>query len=194
MSLDKLYSFVYRAILTEESLDKTGRGDRSLFSEEWESATSERLGVALLDEELVKKARRMSVVYTAICAFENTVREFISKKLFEEKGESWWDTCVKADIKSKAESRRDSENENRWLTQRGKTAIYYTDFGDLIAIMSKPGNWDFFEPHIIKIDWAKQIIETLEKSRNIIMHGGELSPRDVERVGTYIRDWMSQLG
>jgi len=194
MSLDKLYSFVYRGLLTEESLDKNGRKDKSLFSEEWESATAERLGIPLLDEELVKKARRMAVVYTAICAFENTVREFISKKLYEEKGEKWWDGCVKNEVKQKAENRKNSENESRWLTQRGKSMIYYTDFGDLISIMAKKENWGFFEPHIINIDWAQQIITTLEKSRNIIMHGGELSPRDVERVGTYIRDWISQVG
>ncbi len=194
MNFDKLYSFVYRGLLTEESLDKNGRKDKSLFSQEWESITSERLGIPLLDEELVNKARRMSVVYTVICAFENTVREFVSKKLSEEKGKKWWDTCVKNEIKQKAESRKNSENEYRWLTQRGKSMIYYTDFGDLISIMSKKENWVFFEPHIINVDWAQQIITTLEKSRNIIMHGGELSPRDVERVGTCIRDWISQVG
>ena len=147
-----------------------------------------------IDEELVKKARRMAVVYTAICAFENTIREFISKKLYEEKGEKWWDSCVKNEVKQRAENRKNSENESRWLTQRGKSMIYYTDFGDLISIMAKKENWGFFEPHIINIDWAQQIITTLEKSRHIIMHGGELSPRDVERVGTYIRDWISQVG
>ena len=113
MSLDKLYSFVYRGLLTEESLDKNGRKDKSLFSEEWESATAERLGIPLLDEKKKKKARRMAVVYTAICAFENTVREFISKKLYEEKGEKWWDTCVKNEVKQKAENRKVSENESR---------------------------------------------------------------------------------
>ena len=194
MELDKIYSFVYKGLLTEESLDKNGRKNKSLFSEEWETSTSERLGISLLDEDLVKQARRMSVVYTAICAFENTVREFISKKLYEEKGEKWWDSCVKDVIRQKAESRKESENESRWLTKRGKSMIYYSDFGDLISIMSKKENWIFFEPHIINIDWAQQIITTLEKSRNIIMHGGELSTRDVERVGTYIRDWVSQVG
>ena len=38
-------------------------------------------GVAV-DEALVTKSKKMAVVYTAICAFENSVREFIEKKFF----------------------------------------------------------------------------------------------------------------
>jgi len=194
MNEDQLYAFVFRGLLTEEALDKAGREHRKLFSEAWESETAQRLAIPLLDEEMVKAARKMAVVYTAICAFENSVREFISKKLLEEKGENWWDVCVRAEIRNKAEDRRNSEKEVRWLTQRGNSPIYFTDFGDLVAIMARPENWKFFEPHIGSIDWAKQIITTLEKSRNIIMHSGELDPKDIERVGTCIRDWIRQVG
>lgn len=193
-SSDALYSFVFRGLLTEEALDKAGRRRRSMFSDVWESEVARRLGIELLDEELVMKARKMAVVYTAICAFENSVRDFISKKLLEEKGENWWDLCVKAEIRQKADSRKQAEKDVRWLTQRGDSMIHYTEFGDLISIMAKPENWAFFEVHIGNIDWAKQIITTLEKSRNIIMHSGELEPKDIERVGTYIRDWVRQVG
>ena len=194
MDYDLLYSFVFRGLLTEEALDKAGRRRRSMFSDVWESETARRLGIPLLDEELVGKSRRMAVVYTAICAFENSVREFISKKLLEENGENWWDTSVKTEIRQKAESRKQSERDIRWLTQRGDSMIYYTEFGDLISIMGRPENWKFFEVHIGNLDWAKQIITTLERSRNIIMHSGELEPKDIERVGTYIRDWIRQVG
>ena len=75
MDYDSLYSFVFRGLLTEEALDKAGRKRRSMFSDVWESETAQRLGISLLDEELVKKSRKMAVVYTAICAFENSVRK-----------------------------------------------------------------------------------------------------------------------
>ena len=88
MKHDLLYSFVFRGLLTEEALDKAGRQRRSMFSDVWESEAAVRLGIPLLDEELVRKSRKMAVVYTAICAFENSVREFISKKLLEEKGKT----------------------------------------------------------------------------------------------------------
>jgi Swt1-like HEPN len=194
MDYDSLYSFVFKGLLTEEALDSAGRQHRHVFSEGWESETSIRLAIPFLDEELVKKSRNMAVVYTAICAFENSVRDFISRKLLEEKGENWWELCVKAEIRKKAEDRRNAEKDVRWLTPRGDSMIHYTDFGDLVAIMGKPENWVFFEVHIVSLDCAKQIINTLEKSRNVIMHSGELDPKDIERVGTYIRDWARQVG
>lgn len=122
------------------------------------------------------------------------MREFIEKKLLEEKGEKWWELCVKPEIRQKADDRKKAEKDVRWLTQRGDSMLYYTEFGDLLSIMGRPENWTFFEVHIGSIDWAKQIITTLEKSRNIIMHSGELEPKDIERVGTYIRDWIRQVG
>lgn len=194
MSHDKLYSFIYRGLLTEEALDRAGRTPKGNFSEAWEAETSKRLGIPLMDEGFVAKSRKMATVYTAICAFENSIREFIEKKLLEEKGEKWWELCVKKEIRTNAENRKKAEKDVRWLTPRGNSLIYYTEFGDLISIMAKPENWKLFEVHIGNIDWAKQIIGTLEKSRNIIMHSGELSPTDIERVGMYIRDWINQVG
>ncbi len=192
MTIDSIYSFVFKGLLSEESLDKSGRKAKKNFSEIWEAETAQRLGIPFLDEELVAKSRKMAIVYTAICAFENSVREFIEKKLFEEKKEKWWDLCVKKDIRERAENRKKSEKDIRWLTPRGNSLIYYTEFGDLISIMA--GNWKLFEVHICELDWAKQIITTLEKSRNIIMHSGELEQADIERIGIYIRDWIKQVG
>ncbi len=189
-----LYSFVFRGGLTKASLEKAGHFNKSHFSDKWETETAKRLGIPLLDEELVSKARRMAVVYTAISAFENSVREFIEKKLLETVGTDWWDKNVKSEIKTNAENRRNSEKGIRWMTPRGSSPIYYTEFGDLISIMTGDINWQYFEIHIKDKDWAKAIITTLEKSRNIIMHGGELAQSDIERVGIFIRDWISQVG
>ncbi len=194
MKDDLLYSFGLRGLLTEIALEKAGHLGKRNFTEKWEAEAAKRLGIPLLDEDLVAKSRRMAVVYTAICAFENTVREFIEKKLLEEKKADWWTKSVNSKIRQKAENRKKEESGVRWLTPRGASPIYYTDFGDLISIMGSEQNWKFFQIHIDNIEWAKQIITTLEKSRNIIMHGGELAPTDIERVGMYIRDWIRQVG
>ncbi|MFA7654345.1 MAG: hypothetical protein WCX97_04940 [Candidatus Magasanikbacteria bacterium] len=140
MNHDKLYSFAFKGLLTEEALDRAGRKPKGNFSEIWELETAERLGIPLMDESLVAKSRKMAVVYIAICAFENSVREFIAKKLLEEKGENWWELCVKKEIRTNAENRNDSEKDVRWLTPRGDSMIYYTEFGDLISIMASPDN------------------------------------------------------
>ena len=55
-------------------------------------------------------------------------------------------------------------------------------------------NFDLFEDHVVSLDWARQIIQTLERSRNVIMHSGELGRKDIERIGINIRDWINQVG
>jgi len=194
MSADSLYSFVFKGILTEEALDKTSRIKKTKFGNEDFKKLHETLGIDELDEDLILQARKMAVVYTAICAFENTVRKFIAKKLLENKGNNWWAECVSEKVRTKAESRRGEENKIRWHTPRGDSIINYTEFGDLLTIIRLPENWPFFEPHIHSVEWADQIIKTLERSRNVIMHSGELVNHDIERIGMYIRDWLNQVG
>lgn len=134
----------------------------------------------------------MATVYTAIAAFENSVRRFVVKVLMENKGENWWEEGVSEKIRKFAESRKKEEEKIRWHTRRGESMINYTEFGDLVSIMSQ--NIDLFEDYIISIDWARQIIQTIERSRNVIMHSGELGRKDIERIGTNIRDWINQVG
>lgn len=45
-------------------------------------------------DEYIIDAELMATVYTAITAFENTVREFVIKILIENNGETWWQDCV----------------------------------------------------------------------------------------------------
>jgi hypothetical protein len=75
---------------------------------------------------------------------------------------------------------------------RGDELINYTEFGDLASIVGQ--NWSHFEDHLQSQDWVRQIISTVERSRNVIMHSGELGLQDVERIGTAIRDWIRQVG
>ena len=131
----------------------------------------------------------MATVYTAIASFENTVRQFVVKILLEHKGENWWENCVSEKIRKTAESRKKEEEKIRWHSHRGDSLINYTEFGDLASIMGQ--NHELFEVHIVSLDWARQIFQTLECSRNVIMHSGELGRRDIERIGTNIRDWIS---
>lgn len=150
------------------------------------------LSLDLLDDECVESAKVMATVYTAIAAFENMVRQFVVKILMENKGENWWTECVSDKIRKSADSRKAEEDKIKWHTHRGTSMINYVDFADLANIMGQ--NYDLFEVHIVSLEWAKQIFTTLEKSRNVIMHSGELGERDIERIGINIRDWISQVG
>ena len=189
---DVLYSFAFKGILTEIALDKTERVKKTKYKDEELKHLYDCLGIDELDEELVVKARKMAVVYTAICAFENSVRKFVSKKLLEVHGENWWEKSVSEPVRKKAQSRKEQEEKIRWHTPRGDAIINYTEFGDLVSMIRN--NWSDFEPHIVSQEWAEQIIKTVERSRNVIMHSGELVNHDIERIGTYIRDWTNQIG
>lgn len=188
-----LYEFAFRGLLAEEALDQAGRRPRSVsdFSDE---AIATSVSLDLLDDDLATEARRMSVVYTAIAAFENSVRALITRVLLEKHGESWWDTCVPDRVRNRAKSRLEGEERVKWHTQRGNDPINYIEFGDLISIVCNNTNWDEFEPYLHSADWAKSILKTMEQSRNVIMHSGSLERADIERVGIHIRDWIKQVG
>jgi hypothetical protein len=125
-----------------------------------------------------------------------SVREFASgaddKQTLEEIGEDWWEQGVSEKIRRNAQSRFDEEEKIRWHTRRGSALINYTEFGDLTSIITQ--NWERFKDHLHNLDWVRQIIDTLIRSRNLIMHSGELENEDIERVGIVIRDWVKQVG
>lgn len=192
MDEDKLYSFIMRGELTKVALNSTGTVSKHSRSDMLAQEFVSCLALDLLDDECVNCAKQMATVYTAVAAFENMVRKFVVKVLLEHKGEKWWETCVSEKIRKFAEARKLEEEKVKWHAQRGDSMINYIDFGDLASIMQQ--NIELYEMHIISIDWARQIFKTLERSRNVIMHSGELSKKDVERIGTNIRDWIHQVG
>jgi hypothetical protein len=190
--MDRLYSFVMRGELAKVSLTYTEALSRHHSSDIIVQDYIKSLSLDLLDDEYINASKLMATVYTVISAFENTIREFVVKILIENKGENWWEDCVSEKIRNKAEARKEQEDKVRWHTQRGDSLINYTEFGDLASIMNN--NLELFSDHIVSIEWARNIIATIERSRNVIMHSGELSARDIERIGINIRDWISQVG
>jgi hypothetical protein len=188
---DQLHAFIFRGLLAEEALDRAGR--RSKVSRSGvDEAIARSVALDLLDIDFVVRAQKMAPAYTAIAAFENSLRDFVARRLLEHAGENWWAACVSEKIRQKAESRREEEAKIRWHTPRGDDLLNYTEFGDLTAIISK--NWEQFEAHLRSQEWVRHVIGTLERSRNVIMHSGELSGVDLERIGTVIRDWVKQVG
>lgn len=189
---DQIYSFVLRGNLAKVAMERTQLLNKSHNSNYIDKEIAEHLSIDLLDEDHVEISKKMASVYVAITSFENMVRDFIAKTLSETEGENWWEKCVSENVRKRAESRRKEEEKIKWHQQRGDRLLNYTEMGDLNNIIQQ--NWNKFEDYLISLDWARQIINTLERSRNVIMHGGELGDRDIERVGTNIRDWINQVG
>jgi hypothetical protein len=138
----ELYSFVFRGLLTEDALDAAGRKRNANYENDLEEI-SKLVGIDALDTEQVKQAAGMAVVYTAVAAFENSVRELIASTLLEERGENWWVDCVSKKIRDAADGRKDEEEIVKWHTARGGDPIQYTMLPNLLNIIRQ--NFDVFE-------------------------------------------------
>lgn len=189
--MDNLYSFAYRGILTEESLDKVGRQRRKQFGAADAMQLQKTLSFDLLDQGCLADAQFMSSVYCAIHSFENMVRMLVTKAMAEHYKETWW-SKVPDRIQKTVKSRMEDDAKFRWHGARGTSEMNYCDFGDLSSIIVT--NWIVFETLLTNLEWTKAVLNTLEKSRNIVMHGGRLSKEDIERIGINIRDWVRQTG
>jgi len=189
--MNDLYTFVYRGVLTDESLDKVGRQSRQSFGPADVERIKAALSYEMLDAERVAGAERMALVYTAIHAFENSVRHFVGTAMAEKHKEGWW-TKVPAKVRDKTQKRIEEEAKFRWHGARGGSEIEYCDFGDLSSIIVV--NWKVFEDVLADLEWVKSTLSVLERSRNIVMHGGVLARQDIERIGVNIRDWIRQAG
>ncbi|MCK8485214.1 Swt1 family HEPN domain-containing protein [Aliiroseovarius sp. S2029] len=188
---DELYPFIYRGLLTEESLDKAGRNTRAKLDGAETEAIKEKLSYDMLEDSSLVSAKRMSLVYTAIHAFENMVRDYVKSTLIDAHREAWWEK-VPEKIKKKVNTRMEDDAKFKWHGTRGGSEMEYCDFGDLSSIIVV--NREDFELTLSDIEWAKSVLSVLERSRNIVMHGGVLAVQDIERIGGNIRDWIRQVG
>lgn len=185
-----VYDFVFKGILTDAALDRSGRKRRHDLSFDAE-AIRRKLGVDVLDTEFVASAERMSLVYVTVAAFENSVRDLVTRVLVETDGEDWWERCVSERIRTDAKRRMDAEKQVRWHVQRGGSPINFTMLPNLANIIAN--NFDKFEAYLPDIEWVKSVFDVVERSRNVIMHSGVLAERDMARLGSLIRDWNSQV-
>ncbi|MEK7165740.1 MAG: Swt1 family HEPN domain-containing protein [Patescibacteria group bacterium] len=188
---NKIAGFVLKGQMATQAIENLGaheqKGGKLTFED-----VGIKVSLKSLSPDKVEAATKMAAVYIAIASFENMTRELISNRLLEEKGANWWESCVSADIQKRARTRREEEEKIRWHKARGLSPIFFAELNDLILIIQQ--NWGCFEDLFHNLDWARQIIKTLERSRNVIMHSGDLSVEDIERVGMNIRDWVRQIG
>lgn len=189
---DSPYAFAFRGLLTEEALDKAGRRALALDQIEALAEIQAAIPLADLEPQKVMAAQRMAVVYTGIAALENSMRKFVGDVLLETVGADWWTSGVSKAIQERSEGRIKKEEKLRYHGARGGAPIDYADFGDLAKIIQQ--NWSHFEDYMPSSEWAAQISNVIENSRNIIMHSGTLDQIDIERVGMNIRDWVKQVG
>lgn len=185
------YEFVFRGLLAEEALDRAGRPAR-IASGMFDADIAQQLSLDVLDGQHVQAAKQMAAVYVAVAAFETSVRELVTNILREGVGDDWWENCVSSNIRNQCKTRQEDEAKHKFHTQRGEAPISYTDLKQLGNIIRT--NWQHFEDFLPSAEWATAIFDAIERPRNVIMHSGVLSPPDIARIGTNLRDWIVQVG
>lgn len=185
--------FVFRGLLALDSLQQLEHTGVYL------SDAHRRFGRALSDisfaefsQQIKDGAEKMSRLYVAFFCFENSAREFISQRMRDAHGATWWDTKVPANIKSKVDNRKKDEARNKWHVPRSRENISYTDFGDMPGIILN--NWVDFEDVFDDQSWVKTRFSDMEKSRNVIAHNNVLEDREIERIRLYLQDWGRIIG
>lgn len=191
MTSGDVYEFMFRGLLAEESLDGAGRAP-IVRSDLFNADAAAQLSLDLLDETHVAAATSMAAVYVAVAAFENSVRQLVTATLRESVGDDWWDKAVSGTIQKQCKTRQEDEERHRFHTQRGDSPINYTDLRNLSNIIR--ANWECFADFLPSAEWATAIFDTIERSRNVIMHSGALDAEDIARIGTNLRDWVKQVG
>jgi hypothetical protein len=191
--MDSARDFVFRAMLALDSLQKFE--EQGLYLRD----SDRRFGRALADisfaefsPQIQDAAEKMSRLYVAFFCFENSVRELVAQKLRDVHGETWWDTRVPANIRSKVDHRKSQEETNKWHQPRSRANINYTDFGDMPGIILN--NWSEFEDLFDTPEWVKTRFADMEKSRNVIAHNNLLEDREIDRIRLYLQDWAQIVG
>jgi hypothetical protein len=140
--------------------------------------------------ELQRRAEQMAYVYSLFYCFENTMRDLVAKRLEERIGPQWWDS-VPERVRKRVDAKQQEAEQNKWHQVSVPTNIAYTLFGDLGSIIVT--EWREFEDLFPSQVWVTQRLDELERSRNIVAHGNELSEVEVDRIEQYLMDWVRQV-
>jgi len=134
----------------------------------------------------------MTKSYFNLYLIENFLRIFIEETAKSIYNEDYWDELtIRKEVKRKINERREEERKNKWLSLRGDSNIFYTDFEDLKKIISS--NWELFKNNFPKEVWITSRLEDLYKLRNRIAHNSYLNENDQKTIETYVNHIYSQL-
>lgn len=189
---DRLNQFVFKGVLASHAaaeLRATGllRTPMAAPDERAEQDLFAPVG------EVVRNAsRHMQHAYRVLFAFENSARDFISSRLTEADGETWFDKRANADMKRKVEQRKAQEEKNQWHPGRNAHPIYYIDFGDLGLLIIN--HWELFRDFFPNQPWVTSRFQEAERTRNVIAHTNVLPHEETARLEMYLRDWLAQTG
>lgn len=140
----------------------------------------------------IENAEKMKSPYFVLYLLENSIREFINKKMTEKYGPNWWNKInLKPEIIKDVKDRIELEKVNKWHARRGSHEIFYTDLEDLPYFLNKERG--VFDQYLDADLWTTYIKKIVKLSRNIVNHHNPLPSREIKRLETILEDWKKQL-
>jgi len=134
----------------------------------------------------------MTEVYFNLFIFENYLRNFIEEVSIQVYGIKYWEKLkIKPKIGKKIRNRKKNESLYKWLSTRGNSDLFYTDFDELRLIISS--NWEIFKSHFPKENWIIIYLEDLYKIRNKIAHNIPIEKTERNTVETHLNNIYNQL-
>lgn len=185
-------NWLFKSLAVEDALDGFEEDGLAVRPDGDPRAMQRLVSLEDFSPDVRQTAMKTLPIYLSFFCLENAVRELIRERLAENHGPDWWAECASSSIASKVTNRKEKEGKRRWHAKRGEHEIYYTDFGDLAAIIQ--GNWQDFEDLFPDQNWVVSRLGELEQSRNIIAHSNELDRREMDRIKLYVEDWTRQVG
>jgi hypothetical protein len=185
-------SWLFRSLAVEDLLDSLEADGVAVRASSDPSALQRVIPLEDFPAPLRRSAMRALPVYLAFFCLENSVRTLVEERLRENHGNDWWDSCSTSEIQRRVDDRRAKEGKQRWHARRGESEVFYTDFGDLKALIRN--NWADFEDLLPDQHWVSARLDELEASRNVIAHSNMLDDREIARIKMYLEDWIRQVG
>jgi len=136
--------------------------------------------------------KSMAEVYFNLFIFENHMRYFIEEVSIKSYAINYWEKLnINKNIGKKVKDRKKDETLYKWLSIRGGSDLYYTDFDDLRVIISS--NWEIFHPYFPKENWIITYLEDLYKIRNKVAHNIPIEENEKNTVETLLNNIYNQL-
>lgn len=192
IELRDLRNWMFKGMAVESRLSEFEKDGVAIRAASDPQALQRVLPLEDFSADIRERAMSALPAYLAFFCLENAVRELINERLTQQHGVSWWDAKVAQGVKTKVETRRVKEGENRWHARRGVHELNYTDFGDLALIIQNA--WVDFADLFPDVAWIVQRLRELEQSRNVIAHNNVLDKPELERIRMYLTDWLRQVG
>ena len=181
-TLDRIRALVPR----DQIATSQGGSVRKSLTEKAKTAPIARTYPMLSASQIGKSLALGADVFPLIYQIENSIREFISKRL-SKTDQNWWSTRVPNDVQKAIAHTITREKRYPYRDLRGNHPLFYANFTDLKKIIAA-NHIDFIDA-IPDIDWFKVKMDEVYMARNNLAHCVPLAKDDVSRIALFHRDW-----